>query len=221
MRRHRWILLALVGVCSAAPGLAQPFTFQVEHEHWRGSCAGTLTIGDGGIEYASDEPEHSRKWSYHDLKRIDIQTTRKLELQTYEDRKYLRWQEREFELELLEGEITEPVYRLLLTKSTRPLVSRLPFGTATAIFTIPAKHRHRLGGCQGTLRFENEQIVYDTKHEGDARVWLFRDIESIARMDPYRLRITTRLETYTFDLKEELTEKQYDALWSKIHLIMR
>ena len=218
MRRAKWALLTLVAACSSAvAGFGQPFIFQAKHEHWRGHCSATLTIGDTGIEYASDKAEHSRKWSYRDLKRIDIESKKKLRLETYEDRKYLRWQERDFELEVVGGEITETVYRLLLSKSTRPLVARVPYPAAAALFTLPVKHRHRLGGCQGSLKVEEKRIVYETEHEGDARIWLYRDISSIARMDPYTLRITTLLETYTFDLKEAMTDKQYDYLWARVY----
>ena len=48
----------------------QPFTFKVKHDHWRGGCTGNLMVDEQGIEFSSEDTEHSRKWRYTDLKRI-------------------------------------------------------------------------------------------------------------------------------------------------------
>jgi len=195
----------------------QAFTFKVRHGHWRGRCTGSLTIGEQGIEYRSEDAEHSRNWRYSDLKRIDIQSTREIELLTYEDRKYRPGAERKFEFKLLEGEITDQVHRLLLDKSARPILTRIPYEAGTIVFEVPVKHRHRVGGCQGELQFEQEGVIYRTDKPGEARIWQYRDISTVGLMDSYTLRITTLLETYTFDLKLALLTPQYDFLWAKVY----
>jgi len=212
--------IALVVILLSAFGrlsFGQPFTFKVRHDHWRGGCTGRLTIDDQGIEYRTEDGGHSRKWSYPDLKRIDIQSGKSLELLTYEDRKLIPGAERKFEFELLEGEITEAVYRLLLDKSPRPLLARLPYGSTAPVFSLGAKHRHRVGGCEGELQFERERVIYRTDKPGDTRIWLYADISSVGLLDRYSLRLTTLLETYTFDLKLPITSEQYNFLWAKVY----
>src|SRR5438093_878215 len=212
--------IALAGILLSAFGrlsFGQAFTFKVRHDHWRGGCTGSLTIDEQGIEYRSEDAEHSLKWRYSDLKRIDIQSARELELLTYEDRKYRPGAERKFEFKLLEGEITDQVYRLLLNKSARPLLTRIPYKAGAIVFGVPVKHRHRVGGCQGELQFEQERVIYRTGTPGEARIWQYRDISTVGLMDSYTLRITTLLETYTFDLKLALLNQQYDFLWAKVY----
>jgi hypothetical protein len=195
----------------------QSFSFDVRHEHWRGACSGRLTIDEQGIEFASEDADHSRKWSYPDLKRIEIESRKKLSLLTYEDRKLRRWSEREFEFELRDGEITEEVYRPLRARSSKPVLSRVVYGDSPALFSLPAKHRHRLGGCNGVLLANKEGIVYSTAARGEARVWSFGDVTSIGLIGPYDFRLSTRAETYVFDLKVPITAEHYELLWAKVY----
>jgi hypothetical protein len=209
------VLLLSVARLPAAPS----FSFDVRHEHWRGHCAGRLTIDENGIEYATEHADHSRRWTYPDLKRIDIVSPKRLALLTYEDRKLARWAEREFEFGLQDGEITEAVYQMLRAGSTRPLISRVVYGNTAPLLQLPAKHRHRLGGCNGVFEARDDALVYSTEVHGEGRVWPYRDITSIGRIDPYSFRVSTRDETYAFDLKVAMTEEQYELLWEKVYQV--
>jgi hypothetical protein len=219
MKRMIAFLVLLMGAARISSG--QSFALDVRHEHWHGGCNGRLTIDEQGIEFTSEESDHNRKWTYPDLKRIEIESRRKLSLLSYEDRKLRRWSEREFEFELRDGEITEEVYRVLRARSSKPLVSRIVYDDSPALFRLPAKHCHRLGGCNGALLATKEGIVYSTDARGEARVWSFADVTSISLIDPYSFRLSTRAETYVFDLKVPLTAEQYELLWAKVYRLDR
>ena len=215
------MIALLVLLMAARVSSGQSFSFEVKHEHWRGACSGSLTIDEQGIGFVSEDAEHSRKWSYPDLKRIEIESRSKLSLLTYEDRKLRRWAESEFEFELRDGEITEGVYGLLRARSPKPVLSRVVYGDFPALLHFPAKHQHRLGGCNGVLLANEEGIVYSTDARGDARVWSYSDITSIGLIDPYSFRLSTREETYVFSLKVPMTAKQYEFLWAKVYRLER
>jgi hypothetical protein len=51
----------------------------------------------------------------------------------------------------------------------------------------------------------------------DSRTWLYRDIETIGRPDPFRVRVTTSRETYMLELKADLPEAAYQLAWNKIY----
>lgn len=218
MRRtifHRaWLVLVLLAWTPS--GRAQAFIFDVKHDHTWGSCAGKLIINPEGIEYSTEKEEHRRKWIYRDLKRIEISSRKELVLHTYEDVKARLGDEREFEFKLQDGEIIAETYEFLLSKATRPVLTRVAYSSASYTFVLPAKHRHLWGGCQGELKVSEHQVAYETDSK-DARIWLFEDITAIGLMDRYNLQITTLLENYTFDLKEPMGPEQHQFLWAKIY----
>lgn len=196
---------------------AEKFTFAVRHDHLFGSCHGKLIISEKGIEYDTDNKEDRRLWSYQDIQRIDIVSKQAINILTYEDQKIKLGADREFKFVLTEGAITSDVYNFLLTKIEKPLVIRVVFSSTDIAFEIPAKHRHRLGGCQGVLKIADQQIIYETDNREDSRIWFYKDIQSIGLTDPFHFRVTTFVETYTFDLKEQMRGEVYDYIWKRIY----
>lgn len=81
---------------------------------------------------------------------------------------------------------------------------------------IPAKHRHRFGGCEGVLRISSELLIFDTEKAEDRRMWRLRDLQSFGTAGPYSLRLSTELETFNFDLKTPLTQEIQDFLWQRL-----
>jgi hypothetical protein len=189
----------------------------VKHKHLRGHCSGKLIIGEEGIEYSTAYVKHARRWSYVDLKRIEISTAKELKLQTYEDKKYWLGSDKEFNFTVVEGAITADVYQFLLSKTPRPLITGVPFPSGFSVFEIPVKHKQFRHGTQGVLKIGDNEVVYQTSYSKDSRIWLYKDIQSIGLMDPFSFRITTLLETYTFDLKLAMTPEQYDYLWDRVY----
>ncbi|MBI4483386.1 MAG: hypothetical protein HY652_10905 [Acidobacteria bacterium] len=207
----------LAVLASTSSGSGQPFTLSVQHEHLWGHCAGKLVIHEEGMEYATENSKHSRKWRYEDLRRIEISSPREVVLHTYEDVKFRLGADKKFRLELRDGDVTAEIYEFLLARASRPLVTRVLYPSAPPAFTMPVKHRHRMGGCQGQLKAGEDRIIYETPHPGDSRIWFYKDIESIGLMDAYSFRLTTLEDTYTFDLKVPMSPEHYDFLWAKVY----
>ena len=64
--------------------VAGEVTDVVEHHHRLGSCTGRLTLREGGVEYGSKS--HGRwKWEFARIRGLDVDGSRRLALQTYED----------------------------------------------------------------------------------------------------------------------------------------
>lgn len=206
-------------VASAGQLSAQEYSFSVKHPHLLGGCTGKLTVHTEGIEYVTEESKHARKWSYLDLKRIEISSRHELTLYTYRDSKYRLGADEKFKFKLQDGEVRAEIYHFLLSRALRPLVTRVPFpsGSDSSAFSLQVKHVHVLGGCEGALKVGEDQIIYETSHPKDSRVWFYRDIESIGLMNEFAFRLTTILKTYTFDLKERMTSAQYDFIWARVY----
>lgn len=189
---------------------SQPLTFSVRHDHRFGHCDGSLRLATSGITYDSTEPKHSRSWSFSDIRRVEIRSTKNLIVHTYGKLET-------FDFRLREGEVGPDAYRLLAEHIERELVSRVLFPATEFRFELPAHHRHLMGGCEGILRIGATRIIYDTENPEDKRIWRMRDVRSFGTTGPYNLRLGTESEAFTFDLKEALSQQAYDFLWQQIY----
>jgi hypothetical protein len=195
---------------------AKEFVFTVKQDRlWDGK--GTLIIAAERIEFRAEKAKDARRWSYPDIKGIDIVSPRKLLIKTYESQVWRLGADRAYSFQLLQGEITEEIYQFLLGKINKPITTRVIFSVAAPIYQWPVRHRHRLGGCQGVLKIAADRIVYETEQRTDRRIWFYKDIESVGSSGPFDLRITTYTETFTFDLKERLKEAEYTDLWERVN----
>lgn len=209
------LILILVTWVSSLKG--QPFSFRVKHKHSWGAAEGRLTIGEDGIVFDEEGKTHHRRWPYTELRRVEIASPNELVLYTYEDLKYRLGTEKRFKLTILDGEISSEIYRFLLSKTTRPLLTRVPYESGPFAFTLPVKRRGTFRSSQGELKVGDDRIVYETSHPKDSRIWLYKDVQSIGLVDPYQFRLSTFLESFTFDLKTPMSAAQYDYLWKRIY----
>lgn len=208
--------LSLILLLQAQP--AQPQTLQVRHEHTIGSCTGTLTFSATDIRYETKEKKHQRVWSYPDVKFFEIDSTGELEIHSYEDESVLKLgSDRDYTFKVTQGEITNALYEFLVAKSPRAVVTKVIFSGTVIVQEIPVRHRHRIGGCQGTLTIAQDKVIYKTGHEGDSRIWRLKDLASFASNDPFQLRLSTAFETFNFDLKLPLEEAAYEHLWKSLY----
>lgn len=215
----------LFAILFTIPAAAQTFEFQVEHEHMRRGCRGTLTITPEKIEYKTDHKEDSRTWSYTELKQIKIESPTSIELVSYEDQKRLLGRDRVYKFRVLEGEISPETSALLMAKATRPLVtSVMPEAAGTPVFEAPVKHLHRLGGCVGTLRIYPDRVVYESKDmPSDSRYWRYGDIQNFGQSERFRFEIVTFEDkfggpkAYNFQLRDELPARAYDYVWARVY----
>ena len=209
------ILLAVLlmqGIAAAGP------SFHVRHNHSIGSCEGTLTFVEDGIHYETIEKNHSGRWTYADVKYFEIVSTHEIEMHTYESQGLTRLTaDRDYQFSLINGEIDDSLYQLLIRKSPRAVVTHVVFHGTQVVQEIPVRHRHRLGGCQGTLTIAADKITFRADNKEDSRIWRLDDVESFASTDKFSLRLSSRFETYTFDLKLPLDQKAYDIIWQGVY----
>jgi hypothetical protein len=71
------------------------------------------------------------------------------------------------------------------------------------------------------LEIGQVSIQFVSDKPADSRSWLYRDIETIGRPDSYSFRVTTKRETYVFELKNELPGPAYQFAWSKVYNFAR
>jgi hypothetical protein len=62
-----------------------------------------------------------------------------------------------------------------------------------------------------------DKIIFRADHKEDSRIWQLDDIESFASSDKFSLRLSSRFETFTFDLKLPLEQRAYDVIWQAVY----
>jgi hypothetical protein len=194
------------------------FSFRVKHPHVVGSCLGTLTFTPDGVRYETTEKGHSRFWRYPDVKYFEIVSTHEIYVHTFEDSGVLRFgEDRDYDFQLIGSTIPDDLYKLLVQRSPRAVINRLAAEPGSIVQEIPVRHRHNLGGCEGTLIIGKDKVIYKTSHRDDSRVWQLKDLQSFASIDPFHLRLSTAFETFNFDLKLPLEQSANDLLWNAVN----
>jgi hypothetical protein len=211
--------------------LAQPLAAQtlgVIHEKrlW-GDGVGTLEITDEGIRYASKDPDESRFWSYQDIQHLDRISERECILLSYEDEGRYLGRDRSYHFIITDGKLTDELFRKISERMTVPVTDRkIPVNVAPK-YSIRVKHLHTFGGCEGTLEFTEDSVIYNTGDMKDARVWrLDRDVQSLWSSDRYRMEIRvyennrrefSSTRAYRFVLKTPLDPGVYRNLKLKLY----
>jgi len=212
--------LGVVVVCLMLTGIsrAASFDFRVKHDHTFGSCEGKLSTNEEGLRYEATNGKHSQTWAYIDVQRLDVASFSRVVFKTFRSQSWKQMKrDKVFEFTLIEGKLTSEEQEFLRARLSRPMVARLVERTDQGSPILLVRHRHRLGGCEGQLTIEEDQLVYRADHSQDNRVWKLIDIETIGSPNPYHLRVTTYNETFTFDLKSSLDPHVYDSLWKKVY----
>ncbi len=126
--------------------------------------------------------------------------------------------------EILEGKIDQKVSDFLRERIARPFATSLVEEQAAPLAEIPVKHSHRFGGCEGTLKVFADRLVYESQTGHDSRSWRWTDIRSISRPDIYRFDVETfepqigaSSRSFNFILKEQMPDKTYDLIWSRVY----
>lgn len=226
--RHlvRFVYAAVITmvVFTAREALGQELTLAVKHDHVIGSCKGDLIINSDGIEYRTNHKKDARTWTYTDIKMIKLVSPRELELLTYEASPTRLGRDKVFEFKVLKGELPKVVSDFLAARVARPMASSFVESEEKAVYEIPARHHHRLGDCEGTIKVYADRVVYQSEQADSSRVWRWSDIQSISRAGPYRFAITSYepklggpTKVYNFDLKGRMGDQVYDYLWAKLY----
>jgi hypothetical protein len=219
------LALPLLVWTPAAQAQQQKLILPVEHDHLMGSCRGELIVGADGIGFRSKE--HPREWSYRDIKVLTLEHPRVIKIVSYESTWLRLAGDRQYEFRVLEGDLTAVLNEVARSRVGRILVTNLVAAPDEPLHTIPARHRHRFGGCQGTIRLFSDRMTYEAADAEDSRLWRFSDIRSVSRSGPYSLSIVTfepqlggPTRTFSFDLKDRLDDGAYDFLWSRINEVV-
>ncbi len=227
--RCRWsgrilVVLALWARAAGTEGIAQDFRFPVRHDHGLRSCRGELSITAEGIEYRTAYAKHARRWAFEEIRMIVLASRREIVIHTYEPHRWALGRDRPFRFEAAQ-EIPMEVSAFLSARVRRPLATSFIAADGAPLHEIGARHRHRFGGCQGTIRIYADRIVYESRDRPrDSRAWRWSDIRRVGRFGPYWLEIVTYepefggpTRSYVFDLKTSLSEEAYDFVWERVY----
>ena len=174
-------------------------------QHVVGREKGDLTIGAGGIEFRT-EKGRTMKLPYLEVQSF-LLSPHSLTIETYQNRKrHLPGVER-YGFELAKA-VPPEVAAELSKEVRRPSQNAVPDPAAQGI-VIPAHHRTVRGGTNGTLRIRDGGIDYVTDVAGDSRSWRWADLQTLSDPDPYHLFVFGYRDTYTFDLKEPLSQSLF------------
>ncbi len=220
---RRIIQLSLLALL-VAPVPLRAGILQVRHDHdpW-GRCKGELEISENGIEFRSQKKKHSRDWGWLDIQSFDRISEGKFSILTWHDQKWKLGLDRSFDFTVLpdSGPLGSADFERIRDGVEGTVTERIPRDFQSD-YSIPVKHLHGLGGCEGTLKFGPGWIVYQTDHPRDARTWSReREVQSVWSLHRYQLEIHVfeenrrefdKTRRFRFQLKRPLDEEYYSQL---------
>ncbi len=224
--KSRFIQLSIIAIFSlfiVNAAAAQEFTYKVQQDRFKGHRDGELIISASGLDYRAKNAKNSRTWSFTDIKLLEILSPTRLRVWTYKDRKPLLITDESLTFKIVEGVMDQKLSDFLRDRVSRPFVTSFLEEQGMSLAQIPVKHSHRFGGCEGMLKVYPDRLVYESQTGHDSRSWRWTDIRSVGRPDLYRFDIETfesqigaSSRSYNFILKEQLPDKTYDLIWSRV-----
>jgi len=218
---------ALVALSWVSPAWAagQPLEFAVKKPHLIGASHGTLVFSDQGVEYKTTDGKDARRWSYEQIKQIQVLSPTRVAIRTYEDQGWSKgWADRDFRFEVTQDRVTPDLVAFLLAKNPRAIVTAvLPPTSEQPLYRIPVKHVRVRHGSNGDLLLFRDRLVYQADRLDASRSWRFGDVASVLALDRYRLEVTTYeggggdTRPFTFQLKTDLPRGFYDTLWAAVN----
>jgi len=180
------------------------------------STPGDLVLDGQGIEFRPTKGSALR-WSFVEIRTIDLDSPRHLSLISYSNRHWHWPGDKEFRFEL-NTPMPPTVAAALVGKVGKPAVNGDPVPRAPSFASIPARRRTRTGGTNGVLDFREDGIDYVVTSGQGGRSWRWADIQTIANPDPYHFRVSGYLETFDFELKQPMTGDLFDRLWDRVYV---
>jgi hypothetical protein len=202
-----------------APVLALATTLdwksQARLHHGLEGSPGTLTLGPDGLLFHPTKGS-TLHWPFLEIQTFDLLGPRRLVITGYENRSWHEHGERKYRFDLsvaMPPDIAAELARCV----AKPVRNADPKSAATSFATIPARHRTLAGGTNGTLHFGSDGIDYLTTNGQGGRSWRWSDIQTLAKPDPFQLRVNSYRETFTFELKQPMSRELFDRLWDEIY----
>jgi hypothetical protein len=188
---------------------------QARLHHGLEGSPGTLTLSEDGLVFhpAKGSTLH---WPFLEIQTFDLLSPRRLVVTGYENRSWHEHGERKYRFDLsvaMPPEIAAELARRVAKQGR----NADPNSTATSFATIPARHRTLAGGTNGILHFGPDGIDYLTTNGQGGRSWRWSDIQTLAKPDPFQLRVNSYRETFTFELKQPMPRELFDRLWDEIY----
>ncbi len=184
------------------------------HRLVKKAIPGTLLFDDAAVEFRS--PKFSHRWPYGEIKTFDLSGAHELVITDYENRHWHAPGEQRFRFTLSQP-MPPGIAAELTAHVGRPVINGNPDPVTAVIAEIPAHHRERFGGSNGTLRLHEDGIDYVGRDGRDGRSWRWSDIQTLANPDPYEFRVTAYREIVEFDLKRPLSRDLFDRLWDRLY----
>jgi len=183
--------------------------------HGLKTTPGNLTLRGDGIEFRSGAERFSHRWLYSDVRTLDL-TPRRLVITDYENRRRHMPGERRFRFDLANS-LPPPVAAQLAQRVGKPVRNGDPALKEASLVTIPARHRTRFGGTNGTLRFRDDGIDYVAAGGKGSRSWRWSDIETLANPDPSHFRVGAYRDTFDFELKQPISQQLFDRARDRLY----
>lgn len=219
-------LVAFVVLPVLQAGAAEPrFELAVQRDRLVGSSRGTLVFEAATIEYRTTNTADARRWTYDDIKQLQVLSPVRMAILTYEDQGRLKLgADRTFEFTVTGSTIPSGLVTFILERIAQPVVTAvMPESGGESLFSVRVKHQRRGRGSEGTLELHDGHLAYLTPDDGDGRYWRFGDIYAVLPLDRSRLQVTVyeggggRTRTLVFELKSDPPAGFYDALWSRVN----
>jgi hypothetical protein len=188
---------------------------QARLRHRLGGSPGTLTLSQDGLVFHPIKGS-TLHWPFLEIQTFDLLSPRRLVITGYENRSWHGHGERQFRFDLSAG-MPPDIAAELARRVVKPARNADPNPTATSFATILARHRTLAGGTNGTLHFGPDGIDYLTTNGQGGRSWRWSDIRTLAKPDPFQLRVNSYRETFIFELKEPMSRELFDRLWDEIY----
>ena len=180
-----------------------------------GSSQGTLTLSQDGVLFRPTAGA-TLHWPFLEIQTFDLLSPRHLVITGYENRSWHEHGERKYRFDLSVA-MPPNIAAELARRVAKPARNADPDPTATSFATVPARHRTLAGGTNGTLNFGPNGIDYLTTNGQGGRSWHWSDIQTLAKPDPFQLRVNSYRETFTFELKQPMSRELFDRLWDEIY----
>jgi hypothetical protein len=219
------IVLVLLGHVSATAAAGPPFELSVKRDRAVGGSSGTLVFTADGVEYKTAKADDARRWSYEDVRQLQILSPTRIAVLTYENGRRLKMgADRTFNFKVTQNSVSQELVTFLLERVTRPVVTAvMPAYGGEPIYRVRVKHQRQGRGSEGTLLLYDAHLLYLTEQEDGSRFWRFGDIYSVQKLDRYRLEVNAyegggaRTRAFVFELKTDLPERFYDDLWARVN----
>lgn len=218
------LAVAILGYASIAAA-GPPLELSVKREKFIGGSKGTLVFASDRIEYQTPDKDDGRRWPYDAVKQVQILSPTRIVVLTYEDRGLLSLgADRAFDFRVVEDSVSPELVEFLLGRVNGPLVTAvMPPFRSERLFSALVKHQKLGRGSEGVLVIYDTHLRYLTEQEENSRYWRFGDVQSVLRLDRSRLQVTVYeggggdTRTFVFELKTDLPEGFYDALWARVN----